>query len=177
MVFFKPSTCLLPDGGEIRIPEGVTNVQHEVELALVFGRTGRDIPESEAMSYVSGLAVFNDVTARDMQSDDRRKGNPWALAKGMDTFGPMSEPVPYRGGDLSGLRLRLTVNGEVRQDGSTSMMIFPLPFLISYVSRFVTIEAGDVMATGTPEGIGEIRPGDVVCASIDGVGSVTNRVA
>ncbi|NLL94351.1 MAG: fumarylacetoacetate hydrolase family protein [Thermoplasmatales archaeon] len=176
IVFLKPSSCLCGDGDEVRIPEGVTNVQYEAELALVFGRTGKDIPEGEAMSHVSHLAVFNDITARDMQTADRKAGNPWCLAKGMDGFGPMSEPVPLGDTDPASLDLFLEVNGELRQRGNTSNMIFSLPELISYVSRFMTIEAGDVMATGTPEGIGEIRRGDTVTARIPGVGSVTNRI-
>lgn len=176
LIFMKPSTCLIRDGEEIRIPEGVTNVQHEVELALVFGRSGKDISEEEAMSYVSGLAVFNDVTARDMQSAERARGNPWDLSKGMDTFGPMSDIVPAEGVDIGDLELTLTVNGEVRQKGNTGSMIFSPAKVIAFVSKYITIEAGDIMATGTPEGISEIKRGDTVCARISGVGSVTNRV-
>jgi acylpyruvate hydrolase len=176
LVFLKPSSCLVDDGDGIVIPEGVTNVQHEVELALIFGRTGKNIPECSAMSYVSHVAVFNDVTARDMQAEERRTGAPWSLSKGMDTFGPMSKPIPIGGMDISDLRLELTVNGEKRQEGRTSEMIFTPAQLISYVSRYMTIDAGDIMATGTPSGISEIRHGDVVCAKIDGIGSVTNKV-
>lgn len=176
IVFLKPMTCLIGDGDGIVIPEGVSNVQHEVELALIFGKTGKNIPEEDALSYVSEVAVFNDVTARDMQADDRRTGNPWSLSKGMDTFGPMSEPVPVKGLDLADLDLELTVNGEIKQKGNTHDMIFTLSRLISYVSGYMTIEKGDIMATGTPEGISEIRSGDTVCGKIVGVGSVTNRV-
>lgn len=175
-VFLKPSSCLVSDGDDIVIPEGVTNVQHEVELALVFGRDCRDVSEADALSYVSHIAVFNDVSARDMQSKAREEGNSWDLSKGMDTFGPMSEPIRYDGRDLQRLHLRLTVNGEVRQDGCTKDMIFTVPWLISYVSRYMTLESGDILITGTPEGVSEIKPGDVVKAEIDGVGSVTNCV-
>ncbi len=176
-VFLKPSSCLIRDGDDIVIPEGVTNVQHEVELAVVFGRAAKNVPVPEALSYISHAAVFNDVSARDMQTEARRSGNTWDLSKGMDTFGPMSDPVPLAEvGDLRDLELRLTVNGETRQSGSTRDMIFAVPELISYVTRFMTMEPGDVLITGTPEGGSEIRPGDVVCASIAGVGSVTNRV-
>lgn len=177
LIFLKPSTCIIGDGDEIRIPEGVTNVQHEVELALVFGKTGKDIPEDEAMSYVSRLAVFNDVTARDMQAAERAKGNPWDLCKGMDTFGPLSETVPADGIDIGDLEMELTVNGEIRQKVNTGKMIFSPAKVIAHVSRYMTIEAGDILATGTPEGISEIRPGDIVCARISKIGSVTNRVA
>lgn len=175
-VFLKPSSCLIGNGDDIVIPEGVTNVQHEVELALVFGKAARSVPESEALSCVSHVAVFNDVSARDMQSKARAEGNSWDLSKGIDTFGPMSAPVPVGNMDLQDLDLELTVNGEVRQKGNTRNMIFSVPWLISYVSRYMTLEIGDILITGTPEGVSEIRPGDVVVASIRGVGSVTNRV-
>ncbi|MFA6709929.1 MAG: fumarylacetoacetate hydrolase family protein [Candidatus Methanomethylophilaceae archaeon] len=176
MVFLKPSSCMIGDGDDIIIPEGITNVQHEVELALIFGKTGKDIQECDAMSYVSEVAVFNDVTARDMQANDRKAGNSWDLSKGMDTFGPISKPVSAKGLDLFNLHLELAVNDEIRQSGYTSHMIFTLPKLISYVSRYMTVEKGDVMATGTPDGISEICRGDIVTATIDGIGSVTNRV-
>ena len=176
IIFTKPVSCLIGNGDSIVIPEGVTNVQHEVELALIIGRRCKDVPESEARSYISHIAVFNDVTARDMQSDARRTGNPWAIAKGMDTFGPMSECVSADGVDLSDLHLQLSVNGEVRQKGWTGDMIFTPQFVVSYISRFMTLEPGDIIATGTPEGITELHPGDVVEATIEGVGKLTNPV-
>lgn len=148
-VFLKPSSCLIGDGDDIVIPEGVTNVQHEVELALVFGKAARSVPESEALSCVSHVAVFNDVSARDMQSKARAEGNSWDLSKGIDTFGPMSAPVPVGNMDLQDLDLELTVNGEVRQKGNTRNMIFSVPWLISYVSRYMTLEIGDILITGT----------------------------
>lgn len=176
LVFLKPSTCIIHDGDEIVIPEGVTNVQYECELALVFGKGGKDISEEDAMSYVSHIAVFNDVTARDMQNELRRRGDAWSLAKGMDTFGPISDYVPLGGTDVNNLHLTLKVNGEIRQDGNTSDMIFSPARLISYVSRYMTIEEGDIMATGTPEGVGEIRPGDIVELEIEGICKLRNRV-
>lgn len=176
LVFLKPSTCIIHDGDEIVIPEGVTNVQYECELALVFGKGGKDISEEDAMSYVSHIAVFNDVTARDMQNELRRRGDAWSLAKGMDTFGPISDYVPLGGTDVNNLHLTLKVNGEIRQDGNTSDMIFSPARLISYVSRYMTIEEGDIMATGTPEGVGEICPGDIVELEIEGICKLRNRV-
>lgn len=176
-VFLKPPSCLVGDGDGIVIPEGVTNVQHEVELAVVFGDRCRSVREEDAMSVISHVAVFDDISARDMQTAARRAGNTWDLSKGMDTFGPMSEPVPLSSvRDVQDLDLVLTVNGEVRQRGNTRDMIFPVPRLIAYVTRFMTMEPGDILITGTPEGVSEILPGDTVCASIAGVGSVTNRV-
>ncbi len=176
-IFFKPSSCMIKDGEAIIIPKGVTNVQHEVELALIYGKDCKHVSEADAMGYVSHLAVFNDVSARDLQWKARDEGNTWDLAKGMDTFGPMSDPVPVTAVEnVQDLNLKLTVNGEVRQEGNTSNMIFTVPWLISYVSRYITMEEGDILITGTPEGVSEIKPGDVVCAIIDGVGSVTNPV-
>ena len=175
-VFLKPSSCLIGDGEPIVIPEGVTNVQHEVELAVIFGKKAKNVSEEDAFSYVSHLAVFNDVSARDMQKASRLRGDSWDLSKGIDTFGPMSEPIPYDGRDLQDLDLLLTVNGEVRPTDNTRNMIFSVPSLISYVSRYMTLEAGDILITGTPEGVSEIRHGDVVRAEIKEVGCVSNNV-
>ena len=177
LVFLKPSTCIIHDGEEIIIPKDVTNVQYECELALVFGKGGKDIPEGDALSYVSHVAVFNDVTARDLQNECRKRGDAWSMAKGMDTFGPISDYVSAEGLDLSDLHLTLKVNGELRQDGYTSDMIFSPAELISYVSKYMTIEEGDIMATGTPEGVGEIRPGDIVELEIENVCRLRNTVA
>jgi len=176
-IFFKPTSCLIGDGEDIVIPEGVTNVQHEVELAVIYGKDCKDVSESESMDYISHAAVFNDVSARDMQWKAREEGNTWDLSKGIDTFGPMSDPVPIGDvGDIQDLDLKLTVNGEVRQLGNTGNMIFPVPWLISYVSRYITMYEGDILITGTPEGVSEIRPGDTVIAEISRVGKLTNVV-
>lgn len=176
MFFFKPSTCLIHDGESIIIPDGVTNVQYEAEVAVVFGKTGKNIPESEALSYVSHIAAFNDVTARDMQYEARKKGDTWDIPKGMDTFGPVSEFVPFKGQDLNNMHITLKVNDELKQDGNTKDMIFPIEKLISHVSKYVTIEKGDILSTGTPEGVGEIRKGDVVVVEIEGIVKLTNDV-
>ena len=176
-IFFKPVSCLIGNGDDIVIPKGVTNVQHEVELALVYGKNCKGVSEQDALSYISHVAVFNDVSARDMQKRAREEGNTWDLSKGMDTFGPMSEPIPVKdAGDLQDLDLELRVNGEVRQKGNTRDMIFTIPWLISYVSRYITMNEGDVLITGTPEGVSEIRPGDKVEAWIQNVGTLTNGV-
>ena len=177
IVFLKPPSCLAGNGDDIVTVEGTGAVHHEVELALIFGKTGKNIPKDEALSYVSHVAVFNDVTARDIQTKARSDGNPWCIAKGMDTFGPMSDPVPISAvKDIHGLDLELSVNGVPKQKGNTSMMIFRIDELIAYVSRFMTIEEGDIMATGTPEGIGPLVKGDVVVAKINGIGELRNKV-
>ena len=148
-----------------------------MELAVIIGSGCRRVSEAEALPHVSHLAVANDVTARDMQTKAREDGNPWALPKGMDTFAPLSDPVPFDSvDDIQDLRLDLKVNGVLRQKGRTSLMIFPVAELIAYISRFMTLEAGDILMTGTPEGIGPLLPGDEVVARIEGVGTLRNPV-
>jgi 2-keto-4-pentenoate hydratase/2-oxohepta-3-ene-1,7-dioic acid hydratase in catechol pathway len=177
LVFLKPPSCLTGNGDDIVIIEGTGSVHYEGELAVIFGKTGKNIPEKDALSYVSHAAVFNDVTAREMQTKARSEGNPWDIAKGMDTFGPMSEPVPISSvRDIQDLDIELYLNGELKQKDNTSSMIFPVNVLIAYVSKFMTIEKGDIMVTGTPEGVGELKKGDTVTVKITGVGELTNKV-
>jgi acylpyruvate hydrolase len=177
VLFLKPSTALIGDGDTIIVPPHLGRVDYEVELAVIIGRKCKQVPATEALSYVDSAAVFNDVTARDVQSVARKAGLPWSLAKGMDTFAPMSAPLPIAEvRDLQDLHLELKLNGKVRQNGSTSMMIFPVEEIISYASRYMTLEAGDVIATGTPEGVGPISDGDLIEAKIDGVGKLRNPV-
>jgi len=177
VLFIKPSTSLIASGEAILVPEGVGAVHHEVELALVIGTMTKDVSVDDALGHVRAAAVFNDVTARDLQTKARKAGLPWALAKGMDTFAPMSGPVPLSDvGDIGSLDLELRVNGELRQKGNTSQMIFRPSELISYISRFMTLEEGDIIATGTPSGVGPLLPGDVVEARISGVGALSNPV-
>jgi 2-keto-4-pentenoate hydratase/2-oxohepta-3-ene-1,7-dioic acid hydratase in catechol pathway len=174
MIFLKPSSALLEDGGTIMAGD-VGRVDHEIELALIIGHVARRVPVERALDHVSHLAVFNDVTARDVQTAARKAGNPWTLAKGMDTFAPMSRPVPLSVvEDVHQLELVLRVNGEVRQRGNTADMLFGPEQLISYISQYMTLEAGDIIATGTPEGVSALQDGDRVEASIPGVGSITN---
>lgn len=178
VVFLKPSTCLVGDGGAIVLPKGVANVHWETELAVVVGARLKDATEEEAMRAVLGYAVFLDMTARDLQAEAKRTGMPWTLAKGMDTFGPISEVVPA--GECPAwdeLALKLLVNGEVRQDARAGDMIHAVPKLLAYVSRFMTLEPGDILATGTPAGVGACKPGDVLEASLPGLVSLRVRVA
>ena len=177
IVFLKPPSCLIGNGDDISVIDGIGAVHHEVELAVIFGKTGKSIPNNDALSYISHVAVFNDITARDIQTKARSEGNPWCIAKGMDTFGPMSDPISISSvKDIHGLELELHVNGDLRQKGNTSMMIFQVDELIAYVSRFMTIEKGDIMATGTPEGTGPLVKGDTVVTKIIGVGELRNKV-
>ena len=177
VIFLKPSTAYIGDGEDIIIPAGLGRVDYEGELAIVIGKRAKHVARKDALKHVDAAAVLNDVTARDVQSIARKSGLPWALAKGMDTFAPLSEPrriddVP----DLQSLNLETRLNGELRQNGHISDMIFPVEELIAYISRYMTLEPGDVIATGTPEGVGHIKAGDMVEIVIPGVGKLRNRV-
>jgi 2-keto-4-pentenoate hydratase/2-oxohepta-3-ene-1,7-dioic acid hydratase in catechol pathway len=173
MLFLKPSSAIIGDGQDIEAG-AVGRVDHEVELALIIGRSARRVSEERALEHVSHLAVLNDITARDIQAEARQAGNPWTLAKGMDTFAPLSRPILRENIDVHDLELVLEVNGEVRQRGTTADMIFPPERLIAYISGYMTLEAGDIIATGTPSGVGPLEDGDRVEASIPGVGVVRN---
>lgn len=177
IIFLKPPSSLIADGEVIEAPAELGRVDHEVELAVIMGKRARRVSEEDALSHVSGVAVFNDVTARDMQASARKAGQPWALSKGMDTFAPMSAPVPLSSvRDLRRLELELRVNGEVRQRGCSADMLFPPERLIAYITSYMTLEEGDIIATGTPEGVSGLKDGDLVEASIPGVGRIANRV-
>lgn len=167
MIFLKPSTAIVRSGGDIVIPRRSSEVHHEVELVVVIGRGGRDIPESQALDHVAGYAVGLDMTARDIQARAKEKGHPWTVAKGFDTFAPLGDLVPAsRVPDPAALTIRLTVNGSTRQEGYTGDMIFPVAHLVSYSSTIFTLEPGDLIYTGTPEGVGPVVPGDRLVASI-----------
>ena len=178
IVFLKASTSVIADGQPIVLPPGVGRVDFEGELAVVIGRGGRNIRERDALSHVAGYTLFNDVTARDAQKRAQGQGLPWFLSKGYDTFGPMgpclvtADDIP----DPARLSLTLTVNGDVRQQASVSEMLFSVPQLIAYLSGQFTIEAGDVILTGTPPGVGPLNAGDVVSVSVPEIGTLTNPV-
>ncbi len=177
VVFLKPNSSLMTDGMEIGIPPGSGEVHHEVELAVVIKKGGRRIPVERALEYVMGYAVILDITARDIQSELKSKGLPWTYAKGWDTFGPISKVMPMeRIPDPNDLNIKLTVNGEVRQDSNTSFMMYSIPEIISFISGFMTLQRGDVIATGTPEGVGPLVAGDRTFAEIEGVGTLENSV-
>jgi 2-keto-4-pentenoate hydratase/2-oxohepta-3-ene-1,7-dioic acid hydratase in catechol pathway len=171
LLFFKPPSALLPPGGDIVYPPQSRRVDFEGELAVVIGRRCRSVTAADALSVVLGYTLLNDVTARDLQRTDGQ----WARAKGFDTFAPLG-PCIVDGIDPARLRLRTSLNGQVRQDASTGSMIFDVPALIEYITAAFTLEAGDVIATGTPSGIGSMQPGDEVRVEIGGIGALVNRV-
>ena len=167
MVFLKPSTALIGQGGHVVLPPQSSDVHHEVELVAVIGRGGKNISEKEALDYIDSYAAGLDMTARDVQSRAKKAGHPWSVAKGFDTFAPLGQTVPARDvGDPQKLAVRLTINGEVRQEGHTGDMIFSVAHLVAYCSRIFTLMPGDLLYTGTPEGVGPVRDGDTLEATI-----------
>lgn len=160
--FLKPTTSYVRSGGRVEIPRG-TLVHHEVELGLVIGKRGKDIPQIEADKHIAGYALAVDMTARNMQDQARRERLPWSAAKGFDTFTPVGSFIPKQKIiQPHDLLLQLKVNGTIKQHGPTSDMIFQIPRLIEHISSIVTLEEGDLILTGTPQGVGPVEPGDKV---------------
>ena len=166
VVFLKPSTALIPSAGTVVLPHQSNDVHHELELVAVIGEGGRHIAESEALNHVAAYALGLDLTARDLQAKSKANKGPWSIAKGFDTFAPLG-PLTAASEitDPQSLTIELKVNGEARQHGSTAHMIFPVARLISFLSSVFTLEKGDLIYTGTPEGVGPIRDGDVLEAT------------
>lgn len=178
MFFAKLTSALLPHEGNIRLPENIGRVDHEIELAVVIGKTACRVSAEEALDYVAGYTIANDISARAMQKEAMAKGQPWTLSKGMDTFlpiGPFLVPADAVD-DPHNLEMELTVNDQTRQKSSTANMVHRIPDIIAYISRFVTLQPGDIICTGTPEGVGPIVPGDLVQAKIEGLGVLRNQV-
>ena len=177
VVFLKPSTALVRPPGAIVLPDQSQNVHHEVELVAMIGHGGRDIATSDAIGHVAGYAVGLDMTARDIQSEAKKKGQPWSVAKGFDTFAPLGSFVSAREiENVQNLTLRLDVNGESRQLGHTADMIFDVATLVAWCSRVFTLEPGDLLFTGTPEGVGPVASGDALRASCSGMPALEMNV-
>jgi 2-keto-4-pentenoate hydratase/2-oxohepta-3-ene-1,7-dioic acid hydratase in catechol pathway len=174
MIFIKPSTAVIGPGDAIVLPAGVGRVDHEAEVGVVIGRRASQVPESDASEYVWGLTCVNDVTARELQAKDVQ----YTRAKGFDTFAPVGPCVAagldYR--SSGGLAVEAWVNGTRRQSSSTRELIFGIDRLIAFVSGVMTLLPGDIIATGTPSGIGPLAPGDTVTIKVEGVGELVNTV-
>jgi 5-carboxymethyl-2-hydroxymuconate isomerase len=178
VIFIKPSTSVIDAGEQIVIPSYSHDCHHEAELALLIGTRGKDIPETDALNYLLGYGVAIDLTLRDVQNELKKKGLPWDIAKGFDTACPLSTFVPAAAvPDPQNLAIRLSVNGTMRQDSSTSLMIHSIPSIISTMSAIFTLEPGDVILTGTPAGVGPIVSGDRLVAEIEQVGRLEVSVA
>lgn len=169
MVFLKPASAVIRSGDVIQIPPHSENVHHEIELVAVIGKEGKNIPRSEALSHVGAYAVGLDMTARDVQTEAKEARHPWSVAKGFDTFAPLGPLTPAEEvGDPQDLTLRLRVNDEVRQEARTEHMIFPVAELVHYCSQIFTLAPGDLIYTGTPEGVGPVVEGDQLEATATG---------
>ena len=182
VVFSKFTTAVIAAGEPIKVPPSSEKVDYEAELAVVIGRRAKNVRAAEAMSYVLGYTAFNDVTARDFQANDGQ----WQRSKSCDTFAPMGPSIITTDviDDPSNLGIRLSVNGQTMQESNTNQLVFGIPALIEFLSATITLEPGDVIATGTPPGVGAgrkppvfLKPGDVVEVVIDGLKPLSNPVA
>ena len=171
LIFFKPPSALIGPGGSIVLPSESTRVEHEAELGVIIGKRCKAVSREEALSYVFGYTCVNDVTARDLQKKDGQ----WSRAKGFDTFCPVGPWIETEL-DPASCRVSCRVNGQARQDGVTTSMIFDVPTLIAYVSKMMTLEPGDLIATGTPEGVGLLTSGDCVEVEVSGIGILSANV-
>jgi 2-keto-4-pentenoate hydratase/2-oxohepta-3-ene-1,7-dioic acid hydratase in catechol pathway len=175
LIFLKPPSSLIDGGESIVLPPQSAQVDYEGEIGLVIGKHLRNASEAEAIDAIVAIVAINDVTARDLQ----RKDGQWTRAKGFDTFCPVGKPKVGRfsAAQLSALEVVTRVNGTQRQHGRAADMAFPIPMIVAHISHIMTLEAGDLIATGTPAGIGKLSPGDTVEVEIPGVSTVTNPVA
>lgn len=168
IVFLKPLSSICYDGTIIELPTKSKDVHHEIELVLVIGKQGKNIPKHEALSFIAAYGVGIDLTARDLQKTAKDNGTPWSIAKGFDNFAPIGSFTPFTLDKFPSFKLELTVNGELRQSGITSDMIFDVESLVSYLSEFFTLEEGDLIFTGTPEGVSALKANDIVEAKLNG---------
>lgn len=171
LFFLKPSTSIIGEGDAIMLPPQSERVEYEAEIGIVIGERLAKADEEATKRAIRGVVAINDVTARDLQKKDSQ----WTRAKGFDSFCPMGN-VATSFGDLSSLTVVARVNGQEKQRGSSSDMVFSIPMLLSYISHVMTLEPGDIVATGTPSGVGALSDGDVVEVEIEGLSKVSNPV-
>uniref|UniRef100_T1ISN6 Oxaloacetate tautomerase FAHD1, mitochondrial n=1 Tax=Strigamia maritima TaxID=126957 RepID=T1ISN6_STRMM len=168
LIFMKPSSSYITEGKPIKIPTGCQNLEHEVELGVVISKRATEVTAQDAMNFVAGYALVLDMTARDFLEQAQRDGTPWIFVKGCDTFTPVSKFIAMKQiPDPNNLNLWCKVNGQMRQNGNTKDMIFKIPFLISFITTSITLEANDLVLMGTPKGGARVRPGDKIECGID----------
>lgn len=178
VLFIKPASSVIGDGDTVQIPAYSQECHYEVELAVLIGRQTKNVTADEALECIAGYGVGIDMTLRDVQNQLKARGLPWEIAKGFDTACPLSDFVPVGAvTDPHALNLVLAVNGEIRQNGYSSDMISRIPQIIAHISAIFTLEPGDVILTGTPAGVGQVRAGDIITAEIVSVGRLTVQVA
>lgn len=173
--FMKPADAIVQDGAMAPYPPKTADFHHEIELVVAIGKRGRDVSVADAGAYIFGNAVGLDLTRRDLQQEARKAGRPWDMGKGFDHSAPCSNIVP--GGALERGAIWLTVNGETRQSSDLSKLIWSVPEVVSYLSRFVELFPGDLIFTGTPEGVGPLLRGDELAGHVDGVGDLRLTIA
>jgi len=178
VIFCKATSSIIGPEDKIVIKPGIGRVDPEVELAVIIGRKAKNVKKEDAGHYIAGYTVLNDVSAREMQSADFELRNPWFRSKSLDTFCPIGPCVtlPDEISPLDELDIEIKVNGEIRQKSNTKQLIFKVPELIEYISGLMTLEPGDIISTGTPEGIAPILPGDIIEATVEKIGTLTNYV-
>jgi 5-carboxymethyl-2-hydroxymuconate isomerase len=171
VVFIKPATSIIGEGEAVVIPPWSRDCHHEVELAVLIGKWGKNIPEAEAMEHLGGYGVAIDLPLRDAQPEQKKNGLPWEIAKGFDTACPLSDFVPAAEvADPHDLHISLQVNGKTRQDSTTALMMRRIESTIHHMSTIFTLEEGDIILTGTPAGVGPVAAGDRMTAEIEAVG-------
>lgn len=175
--FTKPSDAIVVAGNDVPYPRATANLHHEVELVIAIGKRGGDIAKDQALSYVFGYAVGNDLTRRDLQSEAKRSGRPWDTAKGFDHSAPVSQITPSaQCGHINEGQITLHVNGDERQRGDLQDMIWSTAEIISALSKLFILQPGDLIFSGTPAGVGPLQPGDEVDASIEGLTPLAHKV-
>lgn len=177
LLFLKPASAVIFNGESIIIPKMSKCLHHEVELGVVIGKRCKNVSHKEALNYVLGYLVALDITARDIQSEAKKKGHPWDIAKGFDTFAPISEVVLKENvSNPNNLDISLKVNKKIKQSSNTSNMIYSVERIIEFISQIMTLEPGDLILTGTPEGVDEIVTGDILEAQLDKICSLKVNV-
>lgn len=177
VIFIKPSSSIIFSGEKIIYPEFSNSLHYETELVLLIGKTGKKISKSDALNYIEGYAVGLDMTLRDLQAEAKRLGHPWTISKCFDTSTVVSEFVPASSiKNPNSLELKLWVNGELKQDDNTSNMIYSVEEIVEYLSYYFTLEEGDLVFTGTPKGVGEVKVGDKLVAEISLVGRLETEI-
>lgn len=178
IIFVKAGSSVVGPGEVVKIPRGMGRMDHEVELAVVIGKQATGVKKKDAGKYIAGYTVCNDVTARDLQMSDIEKKHPWFRSKSFDTFTPMGPWIVTADAIKTPLRLNVEcrVNGKIRQRANTRDLVFDIPTIIQFVTRHIILEPGDVISTGTPEGIGPLKGGDTVVCRVEQVGELRNPV-
>ncbi|KAF9576368.1 hypothetical protein EC968_008663 [Mortierella alpina] len=174
--FLKPTSSYISNGQSIEVPQGC-EVHHEVELGVVIGKDGRDIPAKDAHKYIAGYTLALDMTARNLQEIVKKQGLPWSAAKGYDTFTPIGEFIPKESiPDTNNVDLSLKIDGVTKQNGNTRDMIFKIPALVEHVSSIMKLQEGDVILTGTPSGVSRVNPGETVTCELATGGKILSQL-